>query len=60
MCKAGVSEQQAKGVKTFLDYGLGAGQQQAQKLNYAPLPAPLLRKAQAKVSALRCNGQTLS
>lgn len=60
MCKAGVKEQQAKGVKTFLDYGLGAGQAQAQKLNYAPLPGPLLQKSQAKVSALQCNGQALS
>ncbi len=59
MCKAGVKEQQAKGVKTFLDYGLGAGQAQAQKLQYAPLPANLLTQAKAKVSSLQCNGKAL-
>ncbi len=60
LCKAGVKEQQAKGVKTFLNYGLGAGQGQAQKLNYAPLPANLLTQSKAKVSSLQCNGTSLS
>lgn len=59
MCKAGVAEGQAKGVKQFLDYGLGAGQAQAQKLGYAPLPPVILSKAKAKVAGLQCNGKAL-
>lgn len=60
MCKAGIKQQAAEDTKKFLDYGLGAGQDVAKKLNYAPLPDNLLTQAKAKVSALECNGQPLS
>ncbi|MFT4050306.1 MAG: substrate-binding domain-containing protein, partial [Solirubrobacterales bacterium] len=60
MCKAGIKEQAAKDTKAFLDYGLGAGQDVAKKLNYAPLPSNLLTQAKDKVAALECNGQPLS
>jgi phosphate transport system substrate-binding protein len=59
MCKAGKKQAQAKAVKTWLDYALGDGQKVAPQIQYAPLPAPLLSKAKAKVSALQCNGKAL-
>ena len=60
MCKAGVSQAAASGVKKLLTYGLGAGQAVEQKLFYAPLPAAILAKDQAQLSALTCNGSPLS
>ena len=59
LCKAGKSEQTAKNVVAFLDYGLGEGQQVAEKLNYAGLPPELLEASQAKVDGLKCNGETI-
>ncbi len=59
MCKAGKSSGTAKNVVTFLDYALGAGQQTAKKLNYAPLAPSLRDAAQAKVDGLTCNGQPI-
>lgn len=59
LCKAGKSEQTAKNVVTFLDYGLGEGQQVAEKLNYAGLPPELLEASQEKVDGLMCNGETI-
>jgi phosphate transport system substrate-binding protein len=60
VCKGGMSQQNAKALKSFLDYALGPGQQVAKQLFYAPLPAPLLSKAKAQVSKLQCNGSPLS
>jgi phosphate transport system substrate-binding protein len=59
LCKAGKSEQAAKNVVEFLDYGLGEGQQVAEKLDYAPLSPELLKAAQAKVDGLKCNGKPI-
>lgn len=59
LCKAGKSEEVAKNVVKFLDYGLGEGQKVAEKLNYAPLPAELLKASQAKVEGLKCNGKPI-
>ncbi len=56
LCKAGTSQAAAKALVSFLNYGLGQGQQVAQQISYAPLPAPLLAKAKAAVSKLTCNG----
>jgi phosphate transport system substrate-binding protein len=59
LCKAGKSEQVAKNVVEFLDYGLGEGQQVAEKLDYAPLSPELLKASQAKVDGLMCNGKPI-
>jgi len=59
LCKAGKSEATAKNVVTFLDYGLGEGQQVAEKLDYAGLSPELLKASQAKVDGLKCNGKTI-
>ncbi|HYV16457.1 MAG TPA: phosphate ABC transporter substrate-binding protein PstS [Conexibacter sp.] len=55
-CKAGVSESAAGSLKSWLDYVLGDGQKVAPQLEYAPLPASIQSKAQAKVAGLVCNG----
>jgi phosphate transport system substrate-binding protein len=60
MCKAGIAQGAASGVKKFLDYGLSsAGQGVEKQLFYAPLPASLLSKAQAQLKTLTCNGSPL-
>jgi phosphate transport system substrate-binding protein len=59
MCKVGLSQATATNVKAWLDYALGAGQKVAPQLQYAPLPASILTKAQAKVDGLLCNGQPI-
>jgi phosphate transport system substrate-binding protein len=59
MCKAGVSQSAASGVKKFLTYGLGAGQAVEKQLFYAPLTPALLSKGQAQLSTLTCNGSPL-
>jgi phosphate transport system substrate-binding protein len=58
-CKAGIKEATAKLVKSWLDYAVGPGQKVAPELVYAPLPAPIQQKAQAKVDGLQCNGAAL-
>lgn len=62
MCKAGVpgGEGAAKGVKQFLEYGLGSGQSILKEADYAALPSQILEKSKAAVSALQCNGAPLS
>jgi phosphate transport system substrate-binding protein len=55
-CKSGIKPATAKLVKSWLDYALGAGQEIAPQLEYAPLPDPIKQKAQAKVDGLQCNG----
>lgn len=59
MCKAGKDKNAAQRVSNWLNYALGAGQSVAKELQYAPLPAPILSKAKAKVDGLKCNGQAL-
>jgi phosphate transport system substrate-binding protein len=59
VCKGGMSQQNAKALKSFLEYALGEGQTVAKQLFYAPLPAPLLTKAKAQVSKLQCSGTPL-
>jgi len=59
MCKAGLDEGTAKRVSAFLGYGLGAGQDVLQQLQYAKLPDALKTKAQAAVDSLTCNGAPL-
>jgi phosphate transport system substrate-binding protein len=60
MCKAGVNATQAKLIKSWLNYALGAGQEIAPELQYAPLPDPIKQKAQAKVDGLVCNGSAIA
>jgi phosphate transport system substrate-binding protein len=59
MCKAGKSKAQAQKIANWLAYVVGPGQQVAPTLQYAPLPAPILSKAKAKVASLTCNGTPL-
>jgi phosphate transport system substrate-binding protein len=56
MCKAGRSASAASGVKKFLTYGLGPGQQVEQQLDYASLPPALLSKDTAQLGTMTCNG----
>lgn len=60
LCKAGKAEQVAANVKNFLGYGLGAGQEEAKQLAYAPLPESINAKAKAAVDSLECNGAPIS
>jgi phosphate transport system substrate-binding protein len=59
MCKAGVSQSAAAGVKKFIAYGLGAGQGVESQLQYAPLPPTLIAKDTAQLNSLTCNGSPL-
>jgi phosphate transport system substrate-binding protein len=58
-CKAGISQETAANLKVWLTYILGDGQQVAPDLEYAPLPASIQTRAQAKVDALECDGQPI-
>jgi phosphate transport system substrate-binding protein len=58
-CKAGGNKAKANALVKWLDYALGAGQQVAPKLQYAPLPAPIKAQAQAKVKGLTCDGKPI-
>jgi phosphate transport system substrate-binding protein len=62
LCKAGTpgGEEAAKGLKKFVEYGLGAGQAILGQADYAALPAPILSKSKAAVAALECNGSPIS
>jgi phosphate transport system substrate-binding protein len=60
MCKAGRSASDAKLTKSFINYGLGAGQQVEQQLDYAPLPPSLLAKDKAQLAMMQCNGSPVS
>jgi phosphate transport system substrate-binding protein len=60
MCKAGRSQSAAAGTKKFITYGLGAGQQVVQSLDYAAVPSALLAKDKAQLSLMLCNGSPLS
>lgn len=60
MCKAGRSPAAASGVKKFLTYGLGAGQQAEQQLSYASAPPSLLAKEKAQLTKMVCNGKPIT
>jgi phosphate transport system substrate-binding protein len=61
LCKAGTpgGETAAKGVVSFIDYGLGQGQSILSQADYAALPAEILAKAKEAVAGLECNGKPL-
>jgi phosphate transport system substrate-binding protein len=61
MCKAGTpgGEGAAKGVVTFLKYGLGEGQKILSQADYAALPAAIVAKSMAAVAGLQCNGSPI-
>ena len=59
-CRAGISEDTAKSLKAWLTYILGDGQSVAPDLEYAPLPASIQTRAQARVDALTCNGSPIA
>jgi phosphate transport system substrate-binding protein len=62
LCKAGTpgGEEAAKGLKKFIEYGLGAGQSILSQADYAALPAPILAKSKAAVAGLECNGSPIA
>lgn len=62
LCKAGTpgGEGAAKGVKKFIEYGLGEGQSILSKADYASLPTAILAKAKAAVAGLQCNGAPIA
>ncbi len=62
MCKAGIpgGESAAKGVVSFLDYGLGSGQAVLAQADYAALPPSVLERSKTAVAGLECNGSHLS
>jgi phosphate transport system substrate-binding protein len=62
LCKAGIpgGEEAAKGVKRFIEYGLGAGQSILSQADYAKLPAPILVKSKAALAGLECNGSPIA
>jgi phosphate transport system substrate-binding protein len=64
-CKAaGASASTASGIKRFLGYAFGAGQQTlgsgGSKLPYAPLPSSLAAKDQSQLGTMTCNGKPIS
>jgi phosphate transport system substrate-binding protein len=63
-CKAGASSSAASGLKKFLTYAFGAGQQTlgagSNQLPYAPLPAGLASKDSAQLATMTCNGSAVS
>jgi phosphate transport system substrate-binding protein len=64
-CKSGgASSSVAIGLKKFLTYAFGAGQQTlgsgGNKLPYAPLPSSLVTKDQQELGTMTCNGSSIS
>ncbi len=64
-CKSGgASASTASGLKKFLTYAVGPGQQTlgsgASKLPYAPLPASLAAKDTTQLGTMTCNGSPIS
>jgi len=60
LCKGGLDKGKAGAVKGFIDYGLGEGQSVLGQLQYAKLPAALLKKSQAASDGLTCNGSPVT
>jgi len=64
-CKSdGASSSVAAGLKRFLSFAFGAGQQTlgsgGNKLPYAPLPPTLTSKDKAQLATMTCNGSAIS
>jgi phosphate transport system substrate-binding protein len=63
-CKAGASSSVASGLKRFLTFAFGSGQQtlgsDSNQLPYAPLPPALSAKDNAQLSSMTCNGSAIS
>jgi phosphate transport system substrate-binding protein len=63
-CKAGASSGVASGLKRFLSFAFGHGQQtlgaDANQLPYAPLPPALSAKDNAQLASMTCNGTAIS
>jgi phosphate transport system substrate-binding protein len=63
-CKAGASSSTAAGLKKWLAYAFGAGQQTlgagSSQLPYAPLPASLVAKDTAQLATMTCNGSPVA
>lgn len=63
-CKAGASASVASGLKKFLTYAFGAGQQTlgagSNQLPYAPLSASLVAKDTTQLGTMTCNGSPVS
>jgi phosphate transport system substrate-binding protein len=61
LCKAGTpgGETAAKGVVSFLNYGLGQGQSVLAQADYAALPTEILTKSKEAVASLQCNGSKI-
>jgi phosphate transport system substrate-binding protein len=59
-CKAGASKSVAEGLKKFLTYTVGPGQDVLGKLQYAKLPADIDAQAKKAVGTLTCNGSPIS
>jgi phosphate transport system substrate-binding protein len=56
-CKAQkMDANKAKALVTWLNYGLGPGQDVAKQLQYAPLPDNIKAQADAKVKSITCKG----
>jgi phosphate transport system substrate-binding protein len=63
-CRAGVNSSVASGLKRFLSFAFGHGQQtlgaDANQLPYAPLPPALSAKDNAQLASMTCNGTPIS
>ena len=59
-----MSSSAASGLKKFLTYAIGDGQQTlgsgGNKLPYAPLPANLVAKDKTELQTMTCNGSPIS
>ncbi len=62
LCKARApgGESAAKGVASFIQYGLTQGQAVLSQADYAALPAAILAKSKEAAASLQCNGAALS
>ena len=60
----GLSTSTASGLKKFLTYAFGSGQQTlgsgSSQLPYAPLPSSLVAKDTAQLATMTCNGSPIS
>jgi phosphate transport system substrate-binding protein len=63
-CRAGVSSSVASGLKRFLGFAFGSGQQtlgsDSNQLPYAPLPPTLSAKDHAQLASMTCNGTPIA
>jgi phosphate transport system substrate-binding protein len=61
LCKAGIpgGESAAKGVVSFIKYGLNEGQSILSQADYAALPASILAKSKEALAGLQCNGSPI-